>query len=278
MAGVMKRISCAVACTAMIGTGLCAQNVSVCAASDSFKTIASETIASETAASITIASQTVAPVTITSETTASETMPEDVQDGQQEGLRKENGQYCYYEDGQPVTDRWVTAEEGTFYFNEKGKASVLSCKIDGEYFVFDQEGRLIRPSDTKIVKIETEDGQQLKYYVDAEGRACGGWSDDKKYYFDETGAMVTGITVIKEKFYSFNANGKFNKEKTQKIRKTAKYEKPFSGLQKYIGKPKKAKYYASCYGRGKDGILTYEGFTVYTFKPDKGTEIFMGVE
>lgn len=71
------------------------------------------------------------------------------------------------------------------------------------------------------------------------GRACGGWSDDKKYYFDETGAMVTGITVIKEKFYSFNANGKFNKEKTQKIRKTAKYEKPFSGLQKYIGKPKK---------------------------------------
>lgn len=268
MAGVMKRISCAVACTAMIATGLCAQNISVCAASDSFETIASETTVLEM----------IALETITSETTASETMPENVKDGQQEGLRKENGQYCYYEDGQPVTDRWVTAEEGTFYFDEEGRASVLSCKIDGEYFVFDQEGRLIRPSDKKIVKIETEDGQQLKYYVNTEGRACSGWSDDKKYYFDETGAMVTGITVIKEKFYSFNANGRYNKEKTQKIRKTAKYEKPFSGLKKYIGKPKKAKYYASCYGRGKDGILTYEGFTVYTFKPDKGTEIFMGVE
>ena len=57
MAGVMKRITCAVACTAMIATGLCAQNMSVCAASDSFETIASETTVLETIALETITSE-----------------------------------------------------------------------------------------------------------------------------------------------------------------------------------------------------------------------------
>lgn len=199
------------------------------------------------------------------------------QDQEKDGLVKEKGYYCYYEDGELVTDRWVTAEDDTFYFDEEGKASVFSCKIDGSYYVFDEEGRLFQPSETKIVKVETEDGVR-KYYVDTEGKAVSGWSDDKKYYFDKTGEAVTGITVIKEKFYCFYASGKYNSTKTQKIRKVAKYEKPFSNLQKYIGKPKKAKYYASCYGKGKDGILTYDRFTVYTFKPDSGAEIFMGAE
>lgn len=195
-----------------------------------------------------------------------------------EGLVKEDGHYCYYEDGQPVTDSWITVEEGTFYFDGDGKASVLSCSIEGDYYVFDGEGRLMQPSGTRIVKVEAEDGQTKKYYVDSDGMAVSGWSDDKKYYFDKTGAMVTGITVIKEKFYCFQANGRYNQAKTQKIRKTARYEKPFSDLQKFIGKPKKAKYYASCYGKGRDGILTYDGYKVYTFKPDRGAEIFMGAE
>ncbi len=99
-----------------------------------------------------------------------------------------------------------------------------------------------------------------------------------RYYFDEAGEMAAGIIVLDEKFYSFSASGQFNKKKTQKIRKAAKYEKSFAPLKKLIGKPAKAKYYKSCYGNGKDGILTYDGYTVYTFKPQKGAEIFMGAE
>ena len=76
----------------------------------------------------------------------------------------------------------------------------------------------------------------------------------------------------------FNADGKYNNRKTSKIRKAAEYEKPFAGLKKIIGNPGKSRYYASCYGNGKDGVLSYDGFTVYTFKPDKGKEIFMDVE
>lgn len=238
----MKKISCAVICAAVLGSGFLSGPVPLLGASDDL--------------SVSIQAEAM----------------------ERDGLLEEDGYCRYYEDGQPVTDRWMTVENQTYYFDGDGNASVLKCKIDGVYYVFDQEGRLFQPSAKKIVKVETADGETKKYYVDTDGRALSGWSEDKSYYFDKTGEMVTGITVLKEKFYCFNTSGKYNKEKTQKVRKAAKYEKPFSNLKKYIGKPKKAKYYASCYGAGKDGILTYDGYTVYTFKPDSGAEIFMGAE
>ena len=194
------------------------------------------------------------------------------------GLVNEDGYCFYYEDGEPVTNSWITVEDDTYYFGKDGRAAVESCKVKGTYYVFDQEGKLQQPSGTKIVKVEAENGKVKKYYVNKDGKAVSGWSMDKNYYFDETGEMVTGIVVIKEKFYCFNAGGKYNKTKTQKIRKAAGYEKPLAALLKYIGKPKKSEYYTSCYGNGKDGILTYDGYNVYTFKPVSGEEIFMGAE
>ena len=184
-----------------------------------------------------------------------------------------------YENEQPVTEQWVTKEGETYYFDEDGNPSVSKCKIDGIYYVFDQEGRLMQPSAKKVMQVEDLDGEVKKYYVDTDGKALSGWSKDKNYYFDKSKEMVTGVTVIDKKFYCFQANGKYNKGKTQKIRKAAKYEKPFANLKKYIGKPKKSRYYASCYGNGKDGKLSYNGYFVYTFKPaGSGAEIFMGVE
>lgn len=194
------------------------------------------------------------------------------------GLVKENGAFCYYEYGQPVKERWITADGHTYYFDAYGNVSVLKCKIEGDYYVFDKEGRLLLPSRKKVVRVETPEGEFRTYYVDTEGKAASGWSPDKKYYFDKTGEPVTGITVIKEKFYCFSKNGRLNQAKTQKIRKAAKYGQPFSSLEKYIGNPEKSKYFDSCYGAGKDGILSYGSFKVYTFKPDKGEEIFMGAE
>lgn len=201
------------------------------------------------------------------------------EDQEKSGLVKEDGHYCYYEDGELVTDSWITVEDDTYYFDKEGQASVFSCKIKGKYYVFDNEGRLQQPSSKKIVKIEGEDGKTKKYYVNEKGAAVSGWSKDSQYYFDETGEMLIGIHIIKGKFYCFNSGGKYNKAKTQKIRKAAGYEKPFAELLKYIGKPIKSEYDTSCYGNGKDGFLTYDGYTVYTFKPADGSaEIFMGAE
>lgn len=138
-------------------------------------------------------------------------------------------------------------------------------------------GKAVKASGVDKISFEERDGK--KYGTDADGNPVSGWSKDKKYYFYKDGEAATGIVVIKEKFYSFTASGKYNAAKTKKIRKVAKYEKPFAPLKKLIGKPKKATYYdGSCYGKGKDGTLIYDGFKVYTFKPDKGAEIFMGVE
>ncbi len=195
-----------------------------------------------------------------------------------EGLVKEEENFRYYEDGQPVTKRWITVNGHTYYFDKNGNASILKCKIDGSYYVFDKEGKLLLPSGKKIVRVETPDGDIQKYYINPRGIALSGWSGGKDHYFDKTGEMVTGIQVINETFYCFSANGKLNRQKTKKIQKAAKYEHPFSSLKKYIGNPKTYKYFDSCYGAGKDGVLTYEGFIVYTYKPGDGTEIFMGAE
>ena len=40
------------------------------------------------------------------------------------GLVKEGGSFRYYEDGKPVTERWVTAEGHTYYFDGDGNPSV----------------------------------------------------------------------------------------------------------------------------------------------------------
>ena len=160
---------------------------------------------------------------------------------------------------------------------KKLQALVLAFVMVIGMFAVPVYGKTVKASGVDKISFEKKDGK--KYGVDEDGNPVSGWSKDKKYYFYKDGELATGIVVIKEKFYCFTANGKFNDAKTQKIRKAAKYEKPFSALQKLIGKPKKAKYYSgSCYGKGKDGVLTYDGFTVYTFKPDKGAELFMGVE
>lgn len=193
--------------------------------------------------------------------------------GRKNGLKKENGHYCYYANGRKCKKGWKTINGKRYYFKKDGNAAVLSCKINGTYYVFNQKGQLVRPSSKKIVKIGNK-----KYYVNPKGMAVKGWSKNKKNYFYNTGQMVTGIEVFGEQFYCFSSTGVYNKTKTANLRKVAKYRKKLAPVQKIIGKPRKSTYGRSCFGDGKDGILTYKNFTVYTFKPTNGDEIFMGAE
>lgn len=188
-------------------------------------------------------------------------------------LKLENGLYHCYENGKLVTRDWRVIDEKTYYFKANGAAAVLSCKIGSKYYIFNKKGQLLEPKKKSVVTVG-----KAKYHVTPKGTAAKGWSADKKYYSDNTGKCLTGIRVLKEKFYAFGSSGKYNKTKTTKLRKAAKYEKNISTLKKLIGKPKKTKYYSSCYGDGKDGVWTYSNFKVYTFKPRSGKEIFMGAE
>lgn len=45
-----------------------------------------------------------------------------------------------------------------------------------------------------------------------------------------------------------------------------------SALTDAIGEPKNESYASSCLGDGEDGELSYDGFTVYTYRAPDGTE------
>lgn len=221
------------------------------------------------------------PCAAASKTVASETTAE--QDGT-ETVRKllvNDGKYYSTINGVRQKNTWFEINGAKYYMNYKGLAAIGSCKVDGKYYIFKEDGKLFTPSKTGMKKING-----VVYQAKKNGTAAKGWSSDKKYYFDKTGTAVTGIVVVKEKFYSFQKSGKIDSSKSKKLQKAAVYEKNFSELKKLIGKPVSAKYYSgSCYSGpdgktpgGQDGILKYKGFTVHTYKAPKGQEFFMAVE
>lgn len=117
------------------------------------------------------------------------------------GLIRETEGYRYYEDGKAVKNQWKRPEKNgrKYYFGPDGVAVVGSRKIDGIYFVFDDEGRLLEPPKTKFVK--TKSGT---YYVNAKGNPVKGWQivKGKLYYISKTGLRKTnakydGITLGK---------------------------------------------------------------------------------
>ena len=203
--------------------------------------------------------------------------PEETTAELKNGLKKESGYYRYYEDGVKVKSAWRTVEvKGTaykYYFNSKGNAVTGLQKIKSTYYVFKTNGRLAQPSKKSVV---TVDG--TKYLVSTAGKACKGWDSAKTYYFGKKYVPLTGYQAISNKIYYFKSSGKIDSAKSKKLKAACKYEKSMKDLYALIGKPKKAKYYSGgCYGPGKDGVLTYKNFIVYTYK-EGSKEIFMGVD
>ncbi|MBQ3404476.1 MAG: hypothetical protein IJG63_03550 [Oscillospiraceae bacterium] len=48
-------------------------------------------------------------------------------------------------------------------------------------------------------------------------------------------------------------------------------------LYSAIGRPNSSNYASSCMGSGEDGELYYNGFTVYTYRDENGSEVVNGV-
>lgn len=205
-----------------------------------------------------------------------------VQAAKKNGLVRVKGNYRYYRKGKLQKKVWRTIKGKKYYFKKDGNAAIGSLKISGKYYIFNEKGQLVIPSKKAKTKVVTVKG--VKYQAKAKGLAAKGWSTNKKYCFSKNGRMLTGIHVMNEKFYSFGKNGKYDKDKTKKLRKASAYEKDMADLYRLIGKPKKSEYYSGCYrpdwdpGQGKDGVLTYKNFIVYTYKGSTGKEVCMGVD
>ena len=180
---------------------------------------------------------------------------------------------------------------------------------DSRFLVYLQCQRTAASRKTKTVKVKG-----IRYRVKKSGKAapgwdsartycfgkngrilCSSWSPDGKYYLGKNGRKYTGIHVIagisgsaqKEgKFYIFGANGKLKQEKTRQIQLVSRYEDEMTALYRWIGSPLRADYASgSCYKApngdtgGRDGVLTYSNFTIYTYRTSDGSaEYFLGAE
>ena len=121
------------------------------------------------------------------------------------------------------------------------------------------------------------------YYYNAKGKKVKNkWVTVKvkgkkqKYYFNKKGAALTGTAAVKNRLYCFDKKGRLNQKKSKKLA-AYRQNSDFAGLKALNGEPKKAEYFDSCMGAGMDGILKYQGFTVYTYK-ENGKEIIQGFE
>lgn len=224
------------------------------------------------------------------------------------GLRKIRGKYYYFRNGKKVRGSWMTIRGYRYYFGKNGAAAVGSRKIGRAWYIFSAKGRLFRPNGVKIVRVNG-----VRYRVKRNGKAAPGWSAGRtfcfgkngrilknswapggKYYLGKNGRKVTGIRVIRssgnsskqEKFYVFNSGGALNKEKTAEIQAASVYEAEMTDLYALIGEPIQADYSAgSCYRApngdtgGRDGVLKYRNFTVYTYRTSDGSaEYYLGAD
>ncbi len=124
------------------------------------------------------------------------------------GWVQENGIWMFYdEDGYSVTDTWKKQDGQWYYLDEDGQLS-FNRQID-EYYV-DTEGKRVVNQWVKIANDDDWDSEDAPefywYYYGKDGKALTSkfrTLDDKTYYFDGNGRMVTGLVKIDDDTYYF---------------------------------------------------------------------------
>jgi len=110
--------------------------------------------------------------------------------------RKENGYeyYYYYDVNGKAASGWTTINNDTYYFNPE--ACVDVCYIDGDYYYFDEKGRM-KKNLLKKTKVYEGDNAEGLFYYGNDGKRVYGWYElnGDKYYFDYNGAK-TGKTKL----------------------------------------------------------------------------------
>ena len=90
--------------------------------------------------------------------------------------------------------KWVTDHGETYYIVSGGAMLTGCCPVGDAYYVFDENGRLYRPSKKSLISI----GQKT-YVVSPDGRAQTGWQVVGKnlYYVNRWGQVLKNKTVQK---------------------------------------------------------------------------------
>ncbi len=107
--------------------------------------------------------------------------------------KKENGRYCYYENGEKVRKAWREVDGKKYYFLSTGWATSHSIQLNGKVYVFNSKAQLHQPARKSIFR-----SRGYSYYVNIDGTADTGW------------------LIIKNKLYrAYSKSGRFAVNKTE---------------------------------------------------------------
>ena len=114
--------------------------------------------------------------------------------------KESNGNWQYVDtDGSPVQDKWVKSGDRWFYLGGDGNMLKNSLVQEGgELYYVDAEGAMLAEAWKEVQ--DPDDGEKYWYYFTKTGKAYKNRNDKfsakevngKKYFFDDTGKMVTG--------------------------------------------------------------------------------------
>ena len=150
------------------------------------------------------------------------------------GLKKIGNNYYFFSDyGKRQDSKFVRFDDGTRYFNYKGKMyfgmknigkntyyfdeengyrATGFTKIDNDYYFFDGTGKMQK----NTFKYFDEGAR----YFNDDGKMAKGWKeiDGEKYYFDsKTGTRTIGLRKIGDYYYYFGSTGKMFKSRSKYI-------------------------------------------------------------
>lgn len=117
------------------------------------------------------------------------------------GWLKWNKKYYYFDPVSGLMSKgWTKISSKSFYFKSNGQAVSGWKKLGGKYYYFNKKGKMYT---NKLIG--------KKYYVDENGQRAFGFRQigaDTYYFSRQTGKMVKGWASIDNKKYYFDANGK----------------------------------------------------------------------
>ncbi len=123
------------------------------------------------------------------------------------GWVESEGTWMFYDsDGYALTDSWKKADGNWYYLDEDGQLS-FDRQID-EYYV-GTDGKRVYDQWVKVANEDNWDSDEPEfywYYYGKDGKSLVSrfrTIDDKGYYFDADGRMVTGLTEIDGATYYF---------------------------------------------------------------------------
>lgn len=113
----------------------------------------------------------------------------------------------YFRPSGILASGWADIDGSKYWFDQDGIMATGWKEIEGKAYYFDVEGRML----VGWQDVADESGEVRHLFFRPSGSLATGWAtmdDGSKYYFNESGEVTTGMALIDDKPYLFDANGR----------------------------------------------------------------------